>query len=118
AMMNVTRYSASGPTHKSGMLAMSVVMWNVTPSIRLLGTNARSVHFAIRPHVGGGSAAGAGAPPAVGCFADAFPVVGGTPSGFMAARPQNTINPNSTRNPTAQNHVCAPCVMFGSMKIG
>ena len=142
-MMKVTRYSASGPTHSSGILAMSVVMWNVTPSIRLLGTNASTVHFAIRAQVGGGSIGGPAAgtalvlAPAFGPCGDSPPVravptacraafapasesaaPGGTPSGFTAARPQSAISPISPTNPAAHSHVCTPCVMFGSMKIG
>ncbi len=45
----------AGSTHISGMEAMSVVMWNVTPSIRLDGTNASAIHFALRGQLGGGS---------------------------------------------------------------
>src|SRR5438046_6186810 len=55
AMMNVSRYRASGPTHKSGIDAMSVVMWKVTPSIRLDGTNASATHLVLRHPVGAGS---------------------------------------------------------------
>src|SRR5688500_8894560 len=54
-MMNVTRYRASGMTHRSGMLAMSVDMWNVTASMKLLGTNASRIHLATRSGLGGGS---------------------------------------------------------------
>src|SRR5438132_11620175 len=101
---------------------MSVVMWNVTPSMRLLGTKASRVHFAIRAQVGGGSTGGATGIAlllgfVVGVAGCLPPVVGGTPSGFIAARPQNAISPMSATNPAAQNHVCIPCVMFGSMKI-
>src|SRR6516162_3127070 len=58
AMMKVTRDSASGNTHNSGTDAMSVVMWKVTPSIRLDGTNASATHFSLRAVVGGGSTGG------------------------------------------------------------
>src|SRR4051794_7097348 len=61
ATMNVTRYSASGITHISGMLVMSVDMWKVTPSMRLDGTNASAIHFAFRAQTGGGSLGGTGA---------------------------------------------------------
>src|SRR5947209_13485720 len=40
AMMNVTRYSASGMIHSKGSEAMSVETKVVTESIRLDGTNA------------------------------------------------------------------------------
>ena len=58
AMMKVSKYSASGTTHNSGIEAMSVVMWNVTPSIRLDGTNESASHFSLRPSVGSGSLTG------------------------------------------------------------
>ena len=52
--MNVNKYSASGGTHNSGMDVISVVIWNVTPSMRLDGTNARAIHRTICRRVGGG----------------------------------------------------------------
>src|SRR5690348_1456365 len=55
AMMNVTRYRASGRTHNRGSETMSVVMWKVTASIQLDGTNANTTHFNIRRRDGGGS---------------------------------------------------------------
>src|SRR5262245_48489716 len=39
-------------THKSGIAAMSVVMYVVTPSIRLDGMKARMIQLIRRPQVG------------------------------------------------------------------
>src|SRR5918994_1706878 len=62
AMMNVSRYSASGITHNSGTDAMSVVMWKVTPSIRLDGTNASPSQRSFRRVGGAVGSATAGSP--------------------------------------------------------
>ena len=40
---------------------MSVDMWNVTPSIKLDGTNASAIHFSLARQVGGGSFVGGSA---------------------------------------------------------
>src|SRR5438309_1751997 len=67
--MKVSRYRARGSTQRRGMAARSVVMYVVTPSIRLEGTIASAIHRIFLDHatdspasrspVGGGTAGGA-----------------------------------------------------------
>src|SRR5262245_17873017 len=44
AMMKLRRYRVRGAIHRSGMEAMSVERYWVTPSMRLEGTNERATH--------------------------------------------------------------------------
>src|SRR5262245_27314566 len=53
ATTNVRRYSASGAIQRSGTGAMSVEKYVVTPSIRLDGMNASTIHVTRRCHVSG-----------------------------------------------------------------
>ena len=61
AMTKVSRYSASGITHRKGAEATSVERWAVTPSIRLDGAAASRISTAFSRHgIGGEAASGAG----------------------------------------------------------
>src|SRR5438067_9928535 len=59
-MMKVSRYSASGITHNSGIDTMSVVTSVVVASMRLDGTAARNSQRSLVVQCGTGSAAAAG----------------------------------------------------------
>ena len=108
AMMNVSRYRASGITHSSGTEAMSVVMWKVTPSIRLDGTKAYPTQRR-RSNPDGDGPVESGA---------AFGRAGGGRSGLFAATAQNVTSTNSSANPPVQSQACWISVSCGSIRTG
>jgi hypothetical protein len=71
-MLNDSRYSDSGIAQNSGIGAMSVVRYVVTPSIRLDGTNARPIQRRRRASDGRPSSAVGGSASAGAAWATGF----------------------------------------------
>ncbi len=85
--------------------------------MKLLGTNARRIHFATRSGLGAGSATDSTVP-GFGFAGPAFTPPGGTPIGFAADRPHTTISAARTANPMANSHAWLKMLIAGSMNSG
>ena len=105
--MKLSRYSASGITHRNGTLATSIAIWLVSASSIVEAHAPRAIHSARTPAVGGGGAGSAGAAAA----ADA--------SGPRSTR--SAIVPHSAAKPANaqyQTDACRCEPRFGSTRNG